>query len=63
VAFDLIFSSYRSGIFEISASWMRIPDAWILGNWEFTILGIIINHVFKPSLVSGHATIQTYDFC
>jgi hypothetical protein len=31
---------------------MRIPDAWILGNREFTVLQII-NHVLKPSLLYG----------
>jgi hypothetical protein len=31
---------------------MRIPDAWILGNREFSVLGII-NHVLKPSLPYG----------
>jgi hypothetical protein len=24
--------------FEIVSGWMRIPDAWILDNWEFNIL-------------------------
>jgi hypothetical protein len=33
---------------------MRIPDAWILGNREFTVLGIIlVNHVLKPPLPYG----------
>jgi hypothetical protein len=48
----LFLNSYRSGVFEISASWRRIPDAWLLGNKEFTVQGKI-NHVLKPSLPYG----------
>lgn len=25
------------GLFEIFADWMRILDAWIVGNWKFTV--------------------------
>jgi hypothetical protein len=36
---------------------MRIPDAWILGNWEFTVQGII-SPIFKLSLHYGNESCE-----
>jgi hypothetical protein len=35
---------------------MRIPDAWVPGNWEFTVMTGIVSNMAKFHLVESYNT-------